>query len=102
MRNYDLHPEAEVEFFAEVKYLLAHSSNYATSFIDDYEKTISLIRAFPNAGSLYDDPIRKISLTDHPFSLFYFISKTGTITILAVMHQSRKPDYWKGRLQDFA
>ena len=100
MRIHDLHPEAEAEFFGEIEYLQTYSPQAAARFLDDHEKTLVLILDFPRSGSMYDDPIRKISLTDHHFSLFYFISPEEMIFILAVMNQNRRPDYWKDRLQD--
>ena len=46
---------------------------------------------------IYVDEIRRRVLLDFPYLIFY-IQISDEITIIAVMHQSREPDYWKNRL----
>jgi hypothetical protein len=37
----------------------------------------------------------------YPYRIVYVIGETGSIHILAIPHNRRRPLYWKGRLRRF-
>lgn len=65
---------------------------FRTSIAD----AVTFICQEPLLCPIYIDDIRRKVLSDFPYLIFY-IQSSALITIIAVMHQSREPDYWKGR-----
>ena len=45
---------------------------------------------------VFDPPFRKLNTDRFPYQIVYLI-EGETIIVVAVMHQSRKPGYWKER-----
>ncbi len=41
--------------------------------------------------------VRRALVNRFPFSI-YFVSEEESITIFAILHQRRSPDYWKSRI----
>lgn len=50
----------------------------------------------PHLGTPSTDGARMLPLGRYPYSLVYRI-ESATLTVLALMHQSRKPGYWRRR-----
>ncbi len=95
---YLFHPEALQEYTNTSKYYLKISSKLAKSFIDEIEKSIEQIINMPESCPVVHEDIRRFFLHRFPFGIYYSIEKDNTILIIAIMHMSRKPDYWKNRL----
>jgi toxin ParE1/3/4 len=55
-----------------------------------------LLLAEPGIGSPAPADTRKLPLTPLPYTLVYRV-QGEVVHVLAVMHQSRSPDYWTGR-----
>ena len=51
----------------------------------------------PEIGPLVDPNLRKFILTRFPFTLYYSVT-ADVLRIEAVAHQSRRPGYWKPRV----
>jgi hypothetical protein len=51
----------------------------------------------PKIGLSVDPYLRKFILTRFPFTLYYSLA-ADALRIEAVAHQSRRPDYWKSRI----
>jgi len=62
----------------------------------EVERAIDVIRPHPDSGSSMPRNIRRKLLRHFPFALLYRITP-DEIIVLAVMHQHRKPGYWKER-----
>jgi len=43
------------------------------------------------------DQVRRVLVNRFPFSV-YFVNEVRLITIFAILHQRRNPEYWKSRL----
>ncbi|MBV9240551.1 MAG: type II toxin-antitoxin system RelE/ParE family toxin [Acidobacteria bacterium] len=65
-------------------------------FRDSIRLAINEIRSKPRSCSYYVDDVRRKVLFDFPYLIFYTATQRR-LTIVAVMHQSREPDYWKKR-----
>ncbi len=52
----------------------------------------------PESCPVVHEDIRRFFIHHFPFGIYYSIEKDNTILIIAIMHMSRKPDYWKNRL----
>jgi plasmid stabilization system protein ParE len=46
---------------------------------------------------ILNEHVRRAILNRFPFSI-YFINEEALITIFAILHQRRNPDFWKSRL----
>ncbi len=94
--KYVFHPEALTEYAQAVEYYLQKNPKIAQAFIDAVEETVSRIRETPTRYSIFDEDIRRCMTRKFPYSVLYTIEQ-DSILILAIMHFSRKPGYWKNR-----
>ncbi|MDJ0844436.1 type II toxin-antitoxin system RelE/ParE family toxin [Crocosphaera sp.] len=95
--KYVFHPEALTEYAQAVQYYLEQNNKVAQAFIDAIEKTIYRIRETPTRYPIVDEEIRRCMTKKFPYGILYSI-KPDSILILAIMHCSRKPGYWKNRI----
>jgi hypothetical protein len=65
-------------------------------FLDDIRFAIDTIRERPKLGVEIAYGFRRVLVRRFPFSIIYFV-EPEQIVVVAVAHQSRSPDYWKGR-----
>ena len=95
--NVLLHPEAAAElgeaasFYAE----RAHRE-LGLAFIAEFERSINLLSERPELGALWRGTARRLPLRRFPYSVIYRLID-GTIQVLAVAHQRRRPGYWRKR-----
>jgi plasmid stabilization system protein ParE len=94
--KYVFHPEALTEYAEAVKYYAQQRTELAQSFIDAVEEAIYRIRESPDRWSVLDEDIRRCLTRKFPYGILYTI-EPDYILILAVMHCSRNPGYWKNR-----
>jgi toxin ParE1/3/4 len=94
--RYVFHPEALNEYAEAVQYYKDQRFEVAQAFINAIEDTIYRIREFPNRYSAIDDDIRRCMARRFPYGILYVVEQ-DYILILAVMHCSREPGYWKDR-----
>jgi toxin ParE1/3/4 len=66
-------------------------------FESDIRYATDLLLDQPEIGPLVDPNLRKFILTRFPFTLYYSIT-ADVLRIEAVAHQSRRPGYWKSRV----
>ena len=95
--KYVFHPEALTEYAQAVQYYLEQNNKVAQAFIDAIEETIYRIRETPTRYPIVDEEIRRCMTKKFPYGILYSI-KQDSILILAIMHCSRKPGYWKNRM----
>jgi hypothetical protein len=58
---------------------------------------VEYIEEFPELAALGEHSVRRKVLARFPYSILYIIQQ-GELIILAVAHQSRRPNYWIDRL----
>ena len=68
----------------------------AQAFINAIEDTIYRIRESPTRYTAIDEAVRRCMAWRFPYGILYIIEQ-DYILILAVMHCSRQPGYWKSR-----
>jgi toxin ParE1/3/4 len=68
-------------------------------FIDEVERVIALLTEHPELGAGVLRDIRFIVLDRFPFRLVYAVEDSA-IRIIAVAHQKRRPNYWRGRVEE--
>lgn len=72
-------------------------SSIAQKFFNELKTALTFIRKFPDAGTEVESGVRKLILKKFPYSIFYRQAEKSII-IIAVLHQRRRPEYWKGRM----
>jgi toxin ParE1/3/4 len=101
MASYGFHSEAADEYLAATRYYLEHASPLiAAAFVAEVEAAIETLLAFPTTWPVIAEPhIRRYLLKRFPYSLSYrWEPERDRVSIYAVMHLSRHPDYWRHRL----
>ena len=101
MKPIFFHPEAEDEFDKAIAYYEEKLEGLGLEFKAEVEDALDGIAKLPGLRAFYKGTkYRKWVLKRFPFSIFY-LERDEDIWISAVAHQKRKPDYWKGRLEEF-
>ena len=91
------HPEAEVELDKSIEFYEERETGLGIDFQDEVQRGVAEIYDAPLRWPVHKFGTRKFLLRRFPFYLFYMIHDEQ-IVIVAVAHCSRKPDYWKKRL----
>jgi plasmid stabilization system protein ParE len=96
--KHSFHPEALKEYLGAVSYYAAIGPQLAESFISALEAAIGNILTYPETWQIIERDVRRYLIKRFPFGIYYCI-EGDLIMIYAVMHMSRHPDYWKGRIE---
>jgi toxin ParE1/3/4 len=94
--RYVFHPEALSEYREAVQYYTEQRIEVAQAFINTIEDAIYRIREFPNRYAVIEEDVHRCMVRRFPYGVLYTIEQ-DYILILAVMHCSREPGYWKKR-----
>jgi plasmid stabilization system protein ParE len=92
----EFHPEAEDEMIESGRFYEERSEGLGTDFLAAIQDTIRRIQQFPDPGSTERAGIRRRLVSGFPFTVLYE-KQQDRIFIGAVMHQHRRPGYWRGR-----
>jgi len=95
-RLFSVHEAAEAEINKAADFYDIESPGLGSVFIDEIQRAIERIGEFPEAAPLIRGRVRKKALFKFPYSLMYSV-RQDEIRILAVVHQKRRPFYWRGR-----
>ena len=96
MIPYAFHPEADAEFEEAALFYETRMIGLGKFFATEVERTIALVREFPEAGSPMGRQLRRVLVARFPYSVVYRYD-AGSIVIVAVAHQRRRPGYWRQR-----
>lgn len=94
--RYVFHPEALNEYAEAVQYYTEQRVEVSQAFIDAIEDTVYRIRKAPTHYAAINEDVRRCMACKFPYGVLYTI-EPDYILILAVMHCSREPGYWKSR-----
>ena len=92
------HPEAHEEMIESARFYERKSEGFGSDFLTAVEETTHRIEQFPEAGPIEKANIRQRLVSGFPFTILYEI-QPDRIFIAAVMHQHRRPGYWRKRLR---
>lgn len=84
------------EYLNAVDFYNLQDEGLGNKFISEIQKTINIIKHYPNSYSPFTSNSRKAVINVFPYNLIYATNKSS-IVILAVAHQNRKPKYWFDR-----
>ncbi|MGE3465808.1 MAG: type II toxin-antitoxin system RelE/ParE family toxin [Pyrinomonadaceae bacterium] len=96
--SYLFHPAAEAEFEDAVDYYDESDEVLGDEFEMEVAATIGRIVSHPDAWQSYSHRTRRCLCNRFPYSIIYRLVDDRAV-IYAVMHQKRKPGYWKDRLK---
>ena len=95
--NWDFHPEALEEYESAANYYARIDPDLQLRFIESVENSIERILESPRRWRVIDEDVRRCIANVFPYGILYTI-EDDLILIVAVMHFSREPGYWKRRL----
>jgi len=95
--NWDFHPEALEEYESAAIYYARIDPDLQLRFIESVENSIERILESPRRSRVIDEDVRRCIANVFPYGILYTI-EDDLILIVAVMHFSREPGYWKRRL----
>ena len=97
MKAVEYHPLAFEELIDSAEYYEARAELLGESFLDEVERAVADVSESPERWPYFLLNSRRRLLDRFPYSIVYLI-ETERIYILAVMHQRRRPGYWRKRL----
>ncbi len=94
--TFSFHPEAEEEFLEAIEFYEERENGLGYDFSVEVFTTIRNIVSHPDTWPVVEDDIRRCLTNRFPFCMLYSL-EPNAIFIVAVMHQRRRPGYWKDR-----
>jgi toxin ParE1/3/4 len=94
--KYVFHPDALAEYAETVKYYANQNRKIAQAFINSIEDTVYRIRESATRYPEIDEDVRRCMARKFPYAVLY-TTEQDYLLIIAVMHCSREPNYWKNR-----
>lgn len=95
--RYEFHPEALAEYEAAALYYAERDPAVAQRFVAAVEDAIDRILDSPTRWRVLDEDVRRCLTRVFPCGVLYTI-EPEFVLIVAVMHCSREPGYWKRRV----
>ena len=95
--RWDFHPEALQEYREATVYYAERHPALALRFVEAVEDAIRQILEAPKRWRVLDEDVRRCLTRVFPYGVLYTI-EPEFILIVAVMHCSREPGYWKRRV----
>lgn len=94
--RYDFHPEARVEYLGAISFYEERRPGLGAAFTVAIEAAIRRILDAPTASRVVEDDVRRCLTRRFPFGVLYTVEQ-DSVLIVAVMHCSRRPGYWRAR-----
>jgi len=97
VRRVEYHEGAIADVKSALAWYQKRSANAAMDFIDELQRAAETIREAPERWPAGKNNTRRFLLWRFPFAIIYS-EEESVITIWAVAHGSRRPEYWTSRL----
>lgn len=88
--------QADLDIDEAFEWYRQRDAKAASRFLAALETKFNFIRQFPRLGSPLDRRHRFVKVPRFPFYIVYRF-QTKAIRVIAVVHQSRRPGYWRRR-----
>ena len=96
-KRVEFHQGAIADVKRAVSWYRKRSAKAALDFIEELQRATDTIREAPERWPSGKDSTRRFLLWRFPFAIIYS-EEESIITIWAVAHGSRRPEYWTSRL----
>ena len=96
--RFAFHPEALIELESAADFYVERQKGLEIRFIAAVHSAINRACGQPARWRLFDGEIRRILVHVFPYAVLYSIEDEH-LYIIAVMHCSREPGYWKNRIE---
>lgn len=93
-----LHPDASFEGMEARAWIDSDDAKQASLFAAALQEAFEKIKRRPLSYRRFEGEFRKIKVGKFRYSVVYRIL-ADEIQVIAIMHQHRRPGYWKGRRQ---
>jgi toxin ParE1/3/4 len=97
--KHEFHREALEEFRQAARWYAERDTVVADKFIESVEDAIRRITDGPTRWRIVDEDIRRCLTQVFPYAILFTI-EPESLLIVAVMHCSREPDYWRSRIEN--
>jgi plasmid stabilization system protein ParE len=94
--RFEFHPEALEEYEQSARYYAGRQAGLELRFIDCVESAIRQACEAPTRWAIFETDVRRCLVRVFPFAVLYSI-EPDYVLIVAVMHLSREPGYWRNR-----
>ena len=95
------HPEAVAEFRANVAWYDEKRDGWGSRFEAAVDDVIEILLVWPESGAVWacdsEQTVRSYGISRFPYRLVYFVDHSEII-VIALVHNKRKPGYWRSRL----
>lgn len=95
--KYLYHPEALAEYADAALYFEERAPGLGADFTIEVEDAIQQVTQSPDRWRCMDEDIRRFLVRRFPYGILYTV-EGEYVLIVAVMHLSREPGYWRHRL----
>jgi plasmid stabilization system protein ParE len=95
--RFEFHPEARAEYLEAIAYYAERQVDLATRFTIEIESAVQRIVEAPDRWPEVEDEVRRCLAHTFPYGVLYSV-EVDYVLLLAVMHLSRKPGYWRNRV----
>ncbi len=95
--RHDWFDEAKHEFAEAARFYHWEQPGLEEDFIEEVGRAVTRIIETPDLHREFEPPFRKAKTDRFPYQIVFVIDGEKVL-VVAVMHQSRRPGYWKERL----
>lgn len=95
--KYIYHPEALAEYADAALYYEERAPGLGADFTIEVESAIHKVLEAPDRWRCMEDDIHRFLVRRFPYGILYTV-ETDHVLILAIMHLSREPGYWRHRV----
>jgi toxin ParE1/3/4 len=97
--KYRVDPVARKELNDAAAFDERENPGLTNRLVDEFLRVVRLLIDNPELGIRIGNNRRVITLKRFPFRLVYAV-ENSVIRIIAIAHQKRRPDYWRGRVEE--
>ena len=96
-KRVEYHQEAIADVKSAVAWYRKRNPRLALDFIEELNRAAEVVRETPERWPIGKNHTRRFLLWRFPFAIIYS-EQQSVVTIWAVAHGSRRPEYWSHRL----
>ncbi len=96
--RYEFHPEALDEYEKAARFYASRQKGLELRFIECVETAFRKISEEPARFRFFEQDVRRCLAHVFPYAVLYTI-ESDYVLIIAVMHCSREPGYWRHRIE---